>query len=121
MGFYYNTSLRYYVRVWVLPLLLPFAFFYFFRDESINDSIESSVFIFIVYKFIVMVNEPYFLSKTTDIVSETNTLFDTSKHFLYMNRTFFGLYNLLHDLKAEIKVNDFQKYLSKAQTLNVIA
>ncbi|AYN67621.1 AarF/ABC1/UbiB kinase family protein [Euzebyella marina] len=44
-----------------------------------------------------------------------------SKHFLYMNRTFFGLYNLLHDLKAEIKVNDFQKYLSKAQTLNVIA
>ncbi len=25
-----------------------------------------------------------------------------SKHFLYINRTFFGLYNLLHDLKAEI-------------------
>jgi predicted unusual protein kinase regulating ubiquinone biosynthesis (AarF/ABC1/UbiB family) len=35
-----------------------------------------------------------------------------SKHFLYMNRTFFGLYNLLHDLKANIKVNDFKKYLS---------
>ena len=34
-----------------------------------------------------------------------------SKHFLYMNRTFFGLYNLLNDLKAEIKVNHFQKYL----------
>ncbi len=28
-----------------------------------------------------------------------------SRHFLYMNRTFFGLYNLLHDLKAEIKTN----------------
>lgn len=34
-----------------------------------------------------------------------------SKHFLYMNRTFFGLYNLLNDLNAEIKVNHFQKYL----------
>ncbi|WP_343488441.1 AarF/UbiB family protein [Allomuricauda sp. d1] len=34
-----------------------------------------------------------------------------SKHFLYMNRTFFGLYNLLHDLKAKIIVNDFQQYL----------
>ncbi|APQ16394.1 ABC1 kinase family protein [Maribacter hydrothermalis] len=35
-----------------------------------------------------------------------------SKHFLYMNRTFFGLYNLLHDLKSNIKVNDYKKYLS---------
>lgn len=35
-----------------------------------------------------------------------------SKHFLYMNRTFFGLYNLLHDLKAKVKVNDYKKYLS---------
>lgn len=34
-----------------------------------------------------------------------------SKHFLYMNRTFFGLYNLLHDLKAQVKVNQFKKYL----------
>jgi predicted unusual protein kinase regulating ubiquinone biosynthesis (AarF/ABC1/UbiB family) len=30
-----------------------------------------------------------------------------SKHFIYMNRTFFGLYNLLFDLKANIRVNDF--------------
>jgi len=35
-----------------------------------------------------------------------------SKHFLYMNRTFFGLYNLLHDLKATVKVNNFRKYLA---------
>ncbi len=35
-----------------------------------------------------------------------------SKHFLYMNRTFFGLFNLLHDLKANIQVNNFQKYLN---------
>jgi len=34
-----------------------------------------------------------------------------SKHFLYMNRTFFGLYNLLHDLKAKVAVNNFRQYL----------
>ncbi|NNE76438.1 MAG: AarF/ABC1/UbiB kinase family protein [Pricia sp.] len=34
-----------------------------------------------------------------------------SKHFLYMNRTFFGLYNLLHDLKANVQVNNFRQYL----------
>ncbi|NHF58079.1 AarF/ABC1/UbiB kinase family protein [Flavobacteriaceae bacterium TP-CH-4] len=36
-----------------------------------------------------------------------------SKHFLYMNRTFFGLYNLLHDLRAEVVVNGFEKYLDR--------
>lgn len=35
-----------------------------------------------------------------------------SKHFLYMNRTFFGLFNLLHDLRANVVVNNFKKYLS---------
>jgi predicted unusual protein kinase regulating ubiquinone biosynthesis (AarF/ABC1/UbiB family) len=34
-----------------------------------------------------------------------------SKHFIYINRTFFGLYHLLHDLKAEIQTEDFKKYL----------
>ncbi|GAA4276503.1 ABC1 kinase family protein [Aquimarina mytili] len=34
-----------------------------------------------------------------------------SKHFLYINRTFFGLYNLLHDLKATIHVKNYEKYL----------
>ncbi len=33
-----------------------------------------------------------------------------SRHFLYINRTFFGLYNLLHDLKAEIKVDSYEQY-----------
>ncbi|MDN3672226.1 AarF/ABC1/UbiB kinase family protein [Flavobacterium branchiarum] len=33
-----------------------------------------------------------------------------SKHFIYMNRTFFGLYNLMFDLKAKIQVNNYQKY-----------
>ena len=31
-----------------------------------------------------------------------------SRHFLYINRTFFGLYNLMHDLKAKIKVNNYK-------------
>ena len=33
-----------------------------------------------------------------------------SKHFIYMNRTFFGLYNLMFDLKARIVVNNYLKY-----------
>ncbi len=33
-----------------------------------------------------------------------------SKHFLYINRTFFGLYNLLHDLKARVTTKTFEKY-----------
>ena len=32
-----------------------------------------------------------------------------SKHFIYMNRTFFGLYNLMFDLKAkDIKISNFK-------------
>jgi predicted unusual protein kinase regulating ubiquinone biosynthesis (AarF/ABC1/UbiB family) len=31
-----------------------------------------------------------------------------SRHFLYMNRTFFGLYNLLHDLKAEVRIDAYR-------------
>ena len=31
-----------------------------------------------------------------------------SKHFIYINRTFFGLYNLMHDLKANhVHINQF--------------
>ena len=34
-----------------------------------------------------------------------------SKHFIYINRTFFGLYNLMFDLKATtIKINQFKNY-----------
>ncbi len=32
-----------------------------------------------------------------------------SKHFIYMNRTFFGLYNLMFDLKSQhVKINNFK-------------
>ena len=32
-----------------------------------------------------------------------------SKHFLYINRTFFGLYNLMNDLGARVSINNFEK------------
>jgi predicted unusual protein kinase regulating ubiquinone biosynthesis (AarF/ABC1/UbiB family) len=31
-----------------------------------------------------------------------------SKHFLYINRTFFGLYNLMNDLGAKVQVNNYK-------------
>ena len=34
-----------------------------------------------------------------------------SKHFLYINRTFFGLYNLLNDLKAEVFIQNYRKHI----------
>jgi predicted unusual protein kinase regulating ubiquinone biosynthesis (AarF/ABC1/UbiB family) len=34
-----------------------------------------------------------------------------SKHFLYINRTFFGLYNLLNDLGATVDINNYKKYI----------
>lgn len=33
-----------------------------------------------------------------------------SKHFLYINRTFFGLYNLMNDLGANVRINDYRIY-----------
>ena len=34
-----------------------------------------------------------------------------SKHFIYINRTFFGLYSLMFDLKAtSVKINQFKNY-----------
>ncbi|MCY0976491.1 AarF/ABC1/UbiB kinase family protein [Chryseobacterium wangxinyae] len=34
-----------------------------------------------------------------------------SKHFIYLNRTFFGLYNMMHDLRAEnMIINNYLKF-----------
>ncbi len=38
-----------------------------------------------------------------------------SKHFLYINRTFFGLYNLMHDLGAQVDVQNYQTYIPKTR------
>ncbi|QBO58894.1 ABC1 kinase family protein [Chryseobacterium salivictor] len=35
-----------------------------------------------------------------------------SRHFIYMNRTFFGLYNLMHDIKADhILINNYKNFI----------
>ena len=34
-----------------------------------------------------------------------------SRHFLYINRTFFGLYNLLNDLGATVQINNYKRYI----------
>lgn len=34
-----------------------------------------------------------------------------SRHFLYINRTFFGLYNMLHDLRARVNTRNFTQYI----------
>lgn len=34
-----------------------------------------------------------------------------SKHFLYINRTFYGLYNLLHELEAKVNVRNYLSYV----------
>ena len=34
-----------------------------------------------------------------------------SKHFLYINRTFFGLYNLMNDLGAKVSIDNYKKYI----------
>lgn len=35
-----------------------------------------------------------------------------SKHFIYVNRTFFGLYSLLFDIKARVNISGFEKYIT---------
>ncbi|MEN0056346.1 MAG: AarF/ABC1/UbiB kinase family protein, partial [Mucilaginibacter sp.] len=33
------------------------------------------------------------------------------KHFIYINRTNFGLYNILHELKAEVKTDTYKPHV----------
>jgi len=48
-------------------------------------------------------------SKNTDLKKMNGNR--GSKHFIYINRTFFGLYNLMFDLKANnIKINNFKTF-----------
>ncbi|TXG35760.1 ABC1 kinase family protein [Seonamhaeicola maritimus] len=47
-------------------------------------------------------------SKSTDLKKMNGNR--GSKHFIYINRTFFGLYNLMFDLKAKhVKINNYLK------------
>jgi len=36
-----------------------------------------------------------------------------SKHFIYVNRTFFGLYSLLFDLKADVDLSTYNSYIKE--------
>jgi len=71
-----------------------------FHDETFNFADES------FWSNITALSEKY--SKDTELRKMNGNR--GSKHFLYINRTFFGLYNLLHDLKAEVNINDYKKY-----------
>lgn len=36
-----------------------------------------------------------------------------SRHFIYLNRTFFGLYNMMHDLRAEnVEINRYKQFIA---------
>lgn len=57
------------------------------------------------WKKITILSEKY--SKDTELRKMNGNR--GSKHFLYMNRTFFGLYNLLNDLGAKVIIENYKK------------
>ncbi|MFE3871814.1 ABC1 kinase family protein [Flavobacterium sp. ZS1P70] len=71
-----------------------------FQEETFDFSDES------FFKSIAKLGERF--SKDTNLRKMNGNR--GSKHFIYMNRTFFGLYNLMFDLKATIVVNEYEKY-----------
>lgn len=53
-------------------------------------------------------------SKSTELKNKNGNR--GSKHFIYINRTFFGLYNLMHNLKANhVVINNYKKYQNEIQ------
>ncbi|MBT8394139.1 MAG: AarF/ABC1/UbiB kinase family protein [Bacteroidia bacterium] len=71
-----------------------------FHDESFDFSDAE------FFQKIAQLGEQY--SKNTELRKMNANR--GSKHFIYINRTFFGLYNLMFDLKANnIKVNNYLK------------
>lgn len=72
-----------------------------FHEETFDFSDES------FFGKIAELGERY--SKSTEIRNMNGNR--GSKHFIYINRTFFGLYNLMHDIKAKnVKINNFINY-----------
>ncbi len=70
-----------------------------FQEEVFDFSDE------VFYKKIADLGQKY--AKSSEIKKMNGNR--GSKHFIYMNRTFFGLYNLMHDLKStSIKINNFK-------------
>jgi len=74
-----------------------------FHNETFNFSDEA------FFNAIAELGERY--SKNTELRKMNGNR--GSKHFIYINRTFFGLYNLMFDLKSEnIKINNFKKLIN---------
>lgn len=72
-----------------------------FHQESFNFSDEE------FFKSISDLGQKY--AKSTELKKLNGNR--GSKHFIYINRTFFGLYNLMHDLKANnVLVNNFRNF-----------
>ena len=70
-----------------------------FREDTFNFSDPD------FFDKIVAIGERYFKDTRTRKMNANRG----SRHFIYMNRTFFGLFNLMFDLKAEnIKISNFK-------------
>ncbi len=97
------------------------------RSDDSNEEVEyfTSVFFDLMYLFTLPFQEEHFDFSNPEFFGNIAKLGERfakdtnirkmngnrgSKHFIYMNRTFFGLYNLMFDLKASIVVNQYQKY-----------
>ena len=70
-----------------------------FREDTFDFS-DSNFF-----ENIASIGERYFKSTRTENMNANRG----SRHFIYMNRTFFGLFSLMFDLKAKnVKINNFK-------------
>lgn len=97
------------------------------RSDDTKEEVEyfTTMFYDLMYLFTLPFQEAHFDFSNSDFFEDIAKLGERfakdtnirkmngnrgSKHFIYMNRTFFGLYNLMFDLKATIVVNQYQKY-----------
>jgi predicted unusual protein kinase regulating ubiquinone biosynthesis (AarF/ABC1/UbiB family) len=70
-----------------------------FREDTFDFSDPN------FFDTIAAIGEQYFKSTKAQNMNANRG----SRHFIYMNRTFFGLFNLMFDLKAQnIKINNFK-------------
>ncbi|MFD2914524.1 ABC1 kinase family protein [Psychroserpens luteus] len=72
-----------------------------FREETFNFSDPD------FFEEIAAIGEKYFKGTRSNKMNANRG----SRHFIYMNRTFFGLFNLMFDLKAEnIIINNYKSF-----------
>lgn len=112
-----NNPKKFTERLYALEILLPedspeeVTFFSSLFHEMLSlftQPFHSETFDFsdtVFFGKIAALSEKY--SKDTEIRKMNGNR--GSKHFLYINRTFFGLYNLMNDLGAKVAVNNYKK------------